>query len=293
MACCGVLACIWGGSLALPSQPEQGKLSITMFSIGQGESTLITFPDGKRMLVDGGGSAREGGPDVGERLLAPALWRLGVKRIDFMVLTHPHPDHLQGLTFVAAHFRVGEFWEGGSSVESADYRNLKRILAEKQVPVRRLDSSVGPIAVGGAVIEPLAPFVRHSHKLSDEYADINEESLVFRLVSGRFAVLFTGDAGHVTEELLLARPELLLDRPVEAPMILVPAAGSQQRTFREFGKKLPHHFRPALGAMLLGNVVIYVVGLPWLKVVTGMSGGDAQGSKGPQQQQQRGPPRFL
>lgn len=222
LICCGSTAVALVVFGLIPQDRDAGRLKITFFSVGQGESTLIAFPDGRRMLIDGGGSAREGGSDVGERLLAPALWRMGVGKIDYVVLTHPHPDHLQGLTFIAAHFRVGEFWEGGSSVESADYRNLKRILAEKQVPVRRIDASVGPIEVGGAVIEPLAPFLQHSHKLSDEYADINEESLVFRLVSGRFAVLFTGDAGHDTEELLLARPELL-----KCSILKVPHHGSR------------------------------------------------------------------
>ncbi|KAF0216843.1 MAG: competence protein [Geobacteraceae bacterium] len=215
--CCGSIAAALAVSGAIPHDRDAGSLKITFFSVGQGEATLITFPDGTRMLIDGGGSARVGGADVGERLLAPALWKMGVRSLDYMVLTHPHPDHLQGLTFIAANFRVGEFWEGGSFVESADYRELKRILAEKQVPVRRVDASAGPIKVGGAVIEPLAPFVHHSHKLFDEYADVNEESLVFRLVLGSFAVLFTGDAGRDTEELLLARPELLKCNILKVP----------------------------------------------------------------------------
>ncbi|RQW78028.1 MAG: DUF4131 domain-containing protein, partial [Geobacter sp.] len=112
LACCSTVACICVGSLMMPPSHGKGELTITMFSIGQGESMLINFPEGKTMLVDGGGNVREGGQDVGERLLAPALWRMGVKKIDWMVLTHPHPDHMQGLKYVAANFEVGEFWEG-------------------------------------------------------------------------------------------------------------------------------------------------------------------------------------
>ena len=82
LACCGALACLCAGSLMLLPLQRNNELRITLFSIGQGESTLITFPDGKRMLVDGGGNTREGGQDVGERLLAPALWRMGVTKID-------------------------------------------------------------------------------------------------------------------------------------------------------------------------------------------------------------------
>ncbi|HLO25116.1 MAG TPA: ComEC/Rec2 family competence protein, partial [Geobacteraceae bacterium] len=96
LACCGMLVLCVSGEAALAPHPEAGKLSIVFFSLGQCESTLVTFPDGKRMLVDGGGNAREGAQDVGERLLAPALWKLGVTRIDYLVLSHPHPDHVQG-----------------------------------------------------------------------------------------------------------------------------------------------------------------------------------------------------
>src|SRR6266545_256774 len=61
-ACCLLLVLVWAG-LQLPASQDQGKLVINVLSVGQGESTLITFPNGKRMLVDGGGSLRHDGPD--------------------------------------------------------------------------------------------------------------------------------------------------------------------------------------------------------------------------------------
>jgi len=188
-----------------------GRLRITFFSVGQGESTLIRFPDRTTMLVDGGGSLREGGMDVGERLLAPALWTLGVKRIDYLVLSHPHPDHLRGLRFVAANFPVGEFWESGLPHEMPDYRELRQILAARGVPVRTIRAGTTPFRVGGALVEPLAPLgsSRNAAPAAPLVGEINDESLVFRLSLDRFAILFTGDSGFVTEARLLRRPELL------------------------------------------------------------------------------------
>ena len=186
-------------------------LRITFFSVGQGESTLIRFPDGSTMLVDGGGALREGGMEVGERLLAPALWTMGVHKIDIMVLSHPHPDHLRGLRYIAANFPVGEFWESGYSCMAPEYRELKQILALRKVPVINLDAGSPPFLARGARVELLSPLrARSTHGGTFQLAgDQNEESLVFRLTIGKFSMLFTGDSGFENEAQLLRHPEKL------------------------------------------------------------------------------------
>lgn len=214
---CGVLMFLLGCSMIYSSQPDAGKLSIVFLSVGQGEATLITFPDGKRMLVDGGGNAREGAQDVGERLIAPALWKLGVKRLDYLVLSHPHPDHVQGLRFIAANFPVGEYWEGPGPVGSRDHAALVRVLFERQVPVRKLHGATPPLDVGGARIEPLWPFPPGQYSDPPDEAGLNDDSLVFRLVHGRFSMLFTGDIGFGSEKALLRYPERLKSSILKVP----------------------------------------------------------------------------
>jgi len=201
--CCGLVLLFavsrfpfWGG--------DSGKLRLDFFSVGQGESSLVTFPDGKRMLIDGGGSYREGGLDPGKMVLAPALWRRGIHRLDYMVLSHPHPDHLKGLVFLAETFSIGEFWESGVNDGGDDYGRLKRILSEKGVKVRRIDSSTGAVNIGKALVEPIAPDMLHE---SD--ADLNDSSLVLNLRFEGASILFTGDIGFDAEERLLADPSSL------------------------------------------------------------------------------------
>jgi competence protein ComEC len=200
-----------------PAESYSGKLRLDFFSVGQGEASLITFPDGKRMLVDGGGSLREGGLDPGERLLAPAFWRRGIDRLDYLVLSHPHPDHLNGLLFLARNFQVGEFWESGIHDGNRAYLDLKKILKEKNVPVRRIDASSVPITLGGVIIEPISP--RRSPVVAGTASggNLNEASLVFRLRYGEFSVLFTGDIGQETEKRLVEESAGLRCTVLKAP----------------------------------------------------------------------------
>lgn len=201
--CCALLVMFVAARLA-SGDPDAGKLRVDFFSVGQGESSLITFPNGKRMLVDGGGGYREGGMDPGERLLAPALWSRGIDRLDYVVLSHPHPDHTKGLVFIARNFSIGEFWESGVPDGGDAYVTLKSVLAEKGVPVRRIDAASGPVRIGAALIEPLGP-----RSPPDRSADLNDASLVFRLRLDSFSILFTGDIGAEAESRLLRAPSSL------------------------------------------------------------------------------------
>src|SRR4030042_5980933 len=91
---------------------QRGKLTLTAVDVGQGSAILIRFPGGKRMLVDGGGFFDDSF-DVGKYVLAPFLWHEKINRIDTVVLTHPHPDHLGGLLFILENFQVREVWTNG------------------------------------------------------------------------------------------------------------------------------------------------------------------------------------
>jgi competence protein ComEC len=156
---------------------------------------------------------------------------MGIDRLDYMVLTHPHPDHMQGLHYVAANFTVGEFWEGGSYPESREYLELMEILRKRRVPVRRISATSAPIEVGGVRIEPLAPFPRSLTAPPVDFYEMNDESLVFRLKVEDFAVLLTGDIGSNIEEHLAAHPELL-----RCTVLKVPHHGSRYSSSMAFLK---------------------------------------------------------
>jgi competence protein ComEC len=188
----------------LPSGSADGRLHITMLSVGQAESLLIKLPDGKTALVDGGGYLHDTGRDFGQRVLAPALGALGVHLVDRMLSTHDHPDHIGGLAFVAAHFKVGEFWSSSAGL-TADYsKDVRTVLSERHIPVRKLAAGDVITLSEGVALRVLSPgktAVQHSE---DAEMDVNEESLVFRLTFGKFSMLFAADAGFEAEQRILS-----------------------------------------------------------------------------------------
>lgn len=200
-----VLSCVvlCAGLAVLHCWPEQshGKtLDMTFLSVGQGDATLISLPDGRTMLVDGGGYLHDHGRDFGTRYLVPALHCLKVKRIDIMVLTHPHPDHLGGLPAVAEQFVVSEFWEAPQAGQGAEYQRLVRALNRQKTALRVLQQGDKPLIDRDLVVTVLSPPDGAQRETAE-----NEDSLVLRLHYGRFSALLMGDAGFPVENRLILR----------------------------------------------------------------------------------------
>jgi len=189
---------------------HKGKLALTAIDVGQGSGTLVRFPGGQRMLVDGGGSYDEHF-DVGRSIVAPYLWKEGIASIDTLVLTHPHPDHLQGLLFVASHFGVREVWTSGDSLDSPQYLAFQRLLRERGIKEMTLTSESPLQRVNGVNVAILNPPPNHPSPESNTGViprgdDLNERSLVLQIRFNEQAFLITGDISAVTEKRLLALP---------------------------------------------------------------------------------------
>jgi competence protein ComEC len=164
-------------------------LQVAFLDVGQGDSALITFPNGKTMLIDGGETS-EGVALVGK------LRRLGVQQIDWLVATHPHSDHIGGLIQVLKAFPVAEVWDIGMPFESPVYRDF--LLAARGARSPEGKRPKFRVVRRGLTLEP-APNVRVSVLAPSEpllkgtRSDPNNNSIVMRLDAPGGSVLFTGD----------------------------------------------------------------------------------------------------
>ncbi|MDQ2800496.1 MAG: MBL fold metallo-hydrolase, partial [Armatimonadota bacterium] len=105
---------LWWG-LTRHSDPDAGKLRVTAIDVGQGDSTLIQTPSGRTILIDGGGTSDEtdaDASDVGVKIVVPFLQFLGINRLDALILTHPHGDHVGGLVAVLRAQEIGTILDG-------------------------------------------------------------------------------------------------------------------------------------------------------------------------------------
>ncbi|MEK9627732.1 MAG: DNA internalization-related competence protein ComEC/Rec2 [Nitrospinota bacterium] len=186
----------------------ENKLNITVLDIGQGESIFIEFPDGKNMLMDGGGFYKNS-LDVGKKVIAPFLWNKGINEIDYMVATHSDNDHIRGLDSVLDLFPVKTFLTFSENLAGYRLQYLYSKAKEKNAKLISLKSRQ-PINIGKVQITPLHPTSKTQHKGKKRV--VNDLSLVTLLEYETFSMLFTGDIGEKVENKLVdTYPELKVD----------------------------------------------------------------------------------
>ncbi|MFZ5993550.1 MAG: DNA internalization-related competence protein ComEC/Rec2 [Thermodesulfobacteriota bacterium] len=200
-------------------QSHSDMLRTTFLDVGQGNAALVQFPGGKNMIIDGGGSL-SGRVDIGERVIAPFLRTKGVRTIDYMVLTHPHPDHIGGLIFLLDNFKVKEVWANGDRVETEAFVRWQQAVSHKGIPHRefKMDSR-SPFNINGVMVDVYGP----SGDMAAGGQDVllNRRSLVLRISYGRRHLLFPGDIDACRENELSQR-----DYVLKSDVLLAPHHGS-------------------------------------------------------------------
>jgi len=206
-------------------------LEVTFLDVGKGNAALVSFPGGKKMLIDGGGFASSSF-DVGQMVLAPYLWHSKILRIDYLVLSHPQADHMNGLRFIASFFHPKEFWHNGDAVETSSYKELMAIVDTRKI--RKMlpadlkdDREINGVRVQVLHPDPDAP---PSLGVKDDGKRLNNNSLVLKITCGDTSFLFPGDLERAGEEALIARA----GRMIQSDILLSPHHGSRTSNSRKF-----------------------------------------------------------
>jgi competence protein ComEC len=188
-------------ALAWPGAPPKGHFVMTALDVGHGDALSLSLPEGRTVLVDGGGLPGSS-LDIGERVVLPFLLDRSLGRVDVALLTHADFDHIGGLMRLIEEIPVGEIWGGSPSWDNRAYRVLRKNAMRRKIPFRQLRAGE-TFSWGGVDWEILA--AGRTNAISRERST-NDQSVVFRITYGLNRALFMGDAERVLEEGLLDRP---------------------------------------------------------------------------------------
>jgi competence protein ComEC len=205
-----------------------GELELTAIDVGHGDSLLVSFPNGKLMLVDGGGILSYGRRpkpkiDIGEDVVSPYLWSRSMRKIDVVAMTHAHADHAGGLPALIENFHPGELWTGAAPRSEA-WSAVEAKARAQQTKIVALRSG-SSFEYGGAHVAVLSPPPDYATPDTPK----NNDSLVLRITYGQRSFLLAGDMERPMELRALADGE-----PLRADVLKVGHHGSNTSSMEPF-----------------------------------------------------------
>lgn len=174
----GMIAAVCFFTAKLPD----GKLHMYVLDVGQGDAILMILPDGNKVLIDGG-------PDDKVMSRLAEVLPFYDRTIDLVILTHPHPDHIIGLIDVIKRYDVNRLALTGIKYDYPGYDTFLEEVAQKRIPVfftnGKEDLKFGEVILD--LMFPLAPIQ------GQYFGNVNNSSIVFRILYGRNKFLLQGD----------------------------------------------------------------------------------------------------
>ncbi|MGD9950106.1 MAG: DNA internalization-related competence protein ComEC/Rec2 [Desulfobulbus sp.] len=193
------------------------KLTIHYLDVGQGASTLIQLPQGKNILIDGGGYQSERF-DTGQDLIAPFLWHRRLWRLDTIIITHPHGDHYNGIPYILDHFRPHRLIINGDEGDEHAYRVLLDKAQRQDIPLYRVRAGSILHQTDKVHLQCLG-----MSGLPERFGwSTNDRSLVLSLRNEAYTFLFPADISKASEQVLLES-----GTDLQATVLLTPHHGSR------------------------------------------------------------------
>ena len=201
--------------LATTTETKLGDMKIHYIDVGQGDSELIQV-DGKNILIDAGTS---------DKKALNYLKSIGITTLDYVIVTHPHEDHIGSMDDVINAFNIGTFYSPKATTTTKTYENMINALKNKNLKLT-VPKVGDQLTIGNATLTFLAPN-------SEKYEDLNNYSIVTKLKYGNTSFIFTGDAEALSESEILAKQ---LD--IQADVLKVGHHGSNSSTSQAFLDKV-------------------------------------------------------
>lgn len=189
-------------------------LDVLVIDVGQADSILVTMSTGEAMLIDAGDSSSK-------EAIFEELDERNISKIDFLVATHPHADHIGGMQSVIERYDVGMIYMPDMTSESKTYKSLKQTIDDKDIPVTEAYAGE-QFSLGAAQCTIVSPG-------KDDDIDANNESVVIFLDYMDTECLFTGDMEEKAEEEVLADGYM-----IDADILKVAHHGSSTGTSEDF-----------------------------------------------------------
>jgi len=211
---------------------------VVFFDVGQGDAALVKFPNGKNMLIDAGPNLV--GFDAGKYFLLPYFKRNGIKRINTVVLSHADNDHIGGMPTLFRNVKIDQLFDTGlyhSSQVCSTYQFLIDSLQMDHQIVNHVSHLKNFKNYGVYLLHPNLEFWKKYNK------DVNNSSVIVKIVYGKKSFLFTGDIEEEAEDILVNYGDLL-----KADVLKIPHHGSKTSSTMDLLKLVnPHHAVISLG----------------------------------------------
>ena len=181
-----------GGADTSAAPNSEGKLIVHFLDVGQGDSIFIELPNGKTMLVDAGENYHGQG-------IIDYVQTIGYQKLDYVVATHPHEDHIGSMPYIVRNFEIGSIYMPDVTANTATFESLLKAIKAKGLRVKNGRTGVHIIKDGELTADIIAP------DKPDE-SNLNNSSIVLLLTFGNVSYLLTGDAE--TKELNALRADM-------------------------------------------------------------------------------------
>ena len=191
---------------------QKGMLNVHFLDVGQGDSIFIELPDEKTMLIDAGENYHGEG-------IKNYIGDCGYSKIDYLVATHPHADHIGSMAYIVRNMDIGSVYMPKAAANTKTYENLLESISDKGLKITSAKAGLTIAEEGDYTINVVAP-------VTIDEDNLNNSSAVIKLTYKDNTFLFTGDAEKKELE--------TINSDISADVLKVGHHGSTTSTTEEF-----------------------------------------------------------